>query len=109
MGILSVGDLAHADLKSMEMSFGILGNQLYFHAHGIDLSNVEDPIPQGQTSYGKSQMLLRDYILIAEIRVIMLEMIEDIARRARDAGKAARTISLGIRYSKNAAGGSFHS
>ena len=38
MGIFSVGDLAHADLQSLEKKFGVMGNQLYHHAWGIDLS-----------------------------------------------------------------------
>lgn len=59
-------------------------------------------MPQGQVSYGKSQMLMRDYNTIAEVRAVLLEMCEDVAKRARDASKACRTISLGIGYSKNA-------
>ena len=108
MGIFCVGDLAHANLQALEKKFGILGNQLYHHAWGIDLSKVDAPMPQGQVSYGKSQILMRDYNSIAEVRAVLLEMCEDVAKRARDAGKAGRTISLGIGYSKNALGGGFH-
>lgn len=107
MGIFSVGDLAHANLQALEKKFGILGNQLYHHAWGIDLSKVDAPMPTGQVSYGKSQILMRDYNTIAEVRAVLLEMCEDVAKRARDASKAGRTISLGIGYSKNALGGGF--
>jgi len=62
MGIFSVGDLANANLKQLESRFGIMGNQLYHHAWGIDLSKVgEAPLIEGQVSYGKGQMLMRDY------------------------------------------------
>jgi len=107
MSILSVGDLAHTHLEQLESRFGVLGNQLFFHSWGIDLSTVDAPISAGQVSYGKSQILMRDYKSVAEVRVVLLEMCEDVAKRARDAGKAGRTISLGIGYSKNASGGGF--
>lgn len=108
MGIFYVGDLAHASLDMLEKKFGVMGNQYYHHAWGIDLSKVDDPLPEGQVSYGKSQILMRDYNTISDVRAVLLEMCEDVAKRARDAGKAGRTISLGIGYSKNALGGGFH-
>ena len=40
MGIYSVGDLANARLECLEKKFGIMGNQLYHHAWGIDLSEM---------------------------------------------------------------------
>ncbi|MEK4403946.1 UV damage repair protein UvrX [Sporosarcina sp. FSL K6-6792] len=107
MGIFSVGDLANADLQRLEKKFGVMGNQLFHHAWGIDLSKMGAPILEGQVSYGKSQILMRDYNLREEVNVVLLEMCEDIARRVREEYKAGRTISLGIGYSKNAFGGGF--
>lgn len=107
MGIFSVGDLAHANLQNLEKKFGVLGNQLYHHAWGIDLSEMGAPILEGQVSYGKSQILLSDYNSREEVNAVLLEMCEDVARRARENYQAGRTISLGIGYSKNAFGGGF--
>ncbi len=108
MGIFSVGDLANADLSALEEKFGIMGNQLYHHAWGIDLSTVgEAPIVEGQISFGKSQILKRDYHTKKEIFIVLLEMCEDVARRAREAYKVGRTITLGISYSRDAFGGGF--
>lgn len=107
LGIFTVGELAHASLEMLEKKFGIMGNQLYHHAWGIDLSKINEQMPEGQISYGKSQILMRDYKTIAEVRAVVLEMCEDVAKRARDASKAGRTISLGIGYSKNTLGGGF--
>lgn len=108
MGIFSVGDLAHADLKTLESRFGVMGNQLYYHAWGIDYSTIGAPIMQGQISYGKGQVLMRDYRYKKEILSVLLEMCEDVARRAREARKVGRTVSLGVSYSKDAYGGGFH-
>lgn len=103
MGIHTVGGLANADLKELEKEFGIIGNQLYHHAWGIDLSTIGEPIlSKGQISFGQGQMLMRDYPTRKEISVVLLEMCEDVMRRTRNAGFVGRTISLGVSYSKQA-------
>lgn len=107
MGIFSVGDLACADVSILEKQFGILGNQLHQHANGIDLSDMGTPLVEGQISYGKGQILYRDYIEEQDIMTIILEMCEDVAMRTRQARRAGRTIHLSIVYSKTAFGGGF--
>jgi len=107
MGIFTVGQLAHSDLHLLEKKFGVMGNQLYYHAWGIDLSELGAPIIEGQISFGKSQILLRDYKAKEEIVCVILEMCEEVARRARERKKAGRTISLGIGYSDKEFGGGF--
>lgn len=108
MGISTVGQLAKFPLKLLEKKFGIMGNQLFYHAHGIDLSEIEAPLMQGQISYGKSQILLLDYTKKEDIKAVLLEICEEVARRARTHNKVGRTISLGIGYSKDEFGGGFH-
>ena len=107
LGIFSIKELAHSDLGMLEKRFGVMGNQLYYHAWGIDHSTIGAPIMQGQISYGKGQMLMRDYRERAEILAVVLEMCEDVARRAREASQVGRTISFSLGYSKNAFGGGF--
>lgn len=108
IGIYSVGDLANSNLERLEKKFGVMGNQLYYHAWGIDLSEIGEIAPVGQISYGKSQVLMRDYNTRKSILIVILEMCEDVARRARVAGKVARTINLGIGYSKHVGRGGFN-
>ncbi|WP_078556714.1 DNA polymerase thumb domain-containing protein [Bacillus alkalicellulosilyticus] len=107
-GIRTVGHLAAFDLKKLEKEFGVMGNQLYYHAWGIDLSDLGAPIMQGQVSFAKGQILLRDYEKEEEIKCVILEMCEEVARRARRAKKAGRTISLGLGYSQEQMGGGFY-
>lgn len=108
MGIFTVGQLAHFDLEQLEKKFGIMGNQLYYHAWGVDLSDLGAPLIEGQISFGKSQILLRDYKDRKEIKHVILEMCEEVARRARACRKAGRTVSLGIGYSHEEFGGGFY-
>ncbi|WP_313892451.1 DNA polymerase thumb domain-containing protein [Psychrobacillus sp.] len=107
MGIFNIGQLANVPLSLLENKFGVMGNQLYHHAWGVDLSKLGAPFETGQISYGKSQILMRDYNKIEDVHAVLLEMCEDVAKRARDVFQSARTISLGIGYSKNAFGGGF--
>lgn len=108
MGITTVGDLAHYSLKKLEKAFGIMGNQLFYHANGVDLSELGVPILQGQMSYGKSQILLRDYYDPRDIKYVILEMCEEVGKRARSHKHVGKTISLGIDYSKHEGGGGFY-
>ncbi|MEK3934405.1 UV damage repair protein UvrX [Sporosarcina sp. FSL W7-1349] len=108
MGLFSIGDLARTPLDHLEKKFGIMGNQLYYHAHGIDLSDLGlPPLIEGQVSYGKGQVLYRDYVKRADILTVLLEMCEDVAMRARQAGRMGRTLHLAVSYSKHALGGGF--
>lgn len=102
LGIYSVGDLANSDLSMLETKFGVMGNQLYHHAWGIDLSVFGEPVVKGQISFGKGQMLMRDYHTRKDILVVLLEMCEDVMRRTREAGYVARTVSFGLSYSRQA-------
>ncbi|MGM0874093.1 MAG: DNA polymerase thumb domain-containing protein [Bacillota bacterium] len=108
MGIFNVGQLANYPLDLLEKKFGVMGNQLYYHAWGVDLSEIGAPIMQGQISFGKSQILLRDYPDPEEVKHVILEISEEVARRARQHKKVGRTISLGIGYSRDEFGGGFH-
>ncbi|WP_216829545.1 Y-family DNA polymerase [Alkalihalobacterium elongatum] len=108
LGIRTVGQLAQYDVSRLEKAFGVMGNQMYYHAWGIDLSELGAPIMQGQISFAKGQILLRDYKEKEEIKCVILEMCEEVTRRARNAGKVGRTISLGLGYSKEEYGGGFY-
>lgn len=100
MGIYTMGDLAHTPLERLEDKFGVMGNQLFHHAWGIDLSDIGAPLMEGQVSYGKGQILFRDYNSKKEVMAVVLEMTEDVARRLREAGKVGRTMHMSIGYSK---------
>jgi len=108
LGIFSVGDLANSDLKMLEKQFGVMGNQLYYHAHGIDLSGFGNATYDSPNSYGKGQTLMRDYHTAEEVLTVVLEMCEDIARRARENFAVGECVSLSVSYSKYCNKAGFH-
>ncbi|MEN2766667.1 DNA polymerase IV [Ornithinibacillus xuwenensis] len=105
MGIVTLGQLAKFNLDHLKKRFGVMGEQLYWHAWGIDLSPVYgDFVKHEQKGFGHGISLLRDYTK-DEVAVCMLDLCEEVCRRARTAGKIGKTIHLGIAYSKETGGG----
>lgn len=105
MGIITLGQLANYNLEHLKKRFGVMGEQLYWHAWGIDLSPVfGDFSKQEQKGFGHGISLLRDYTK-EDIPYCILDLCEEVCRRARTANKSGRTIHLGISYSKETGGG----
>lgn len=104
LGIVTLGEIAQFSLEQLREQFGIIGEQLYWHAWGVDLSPVfGDFMKQEQDSFGHGISLLRDYSK-EEVPICILDLCEEACRRARQANKAGRTIHLSIGYSLNTGG-----
>ena len=108
LGIYSIYDLAHYDKNRLKDLFGVMGEELWNHANGIDLSIISDykKISKSQ-SYSHSQVLFKDYNG-NNIKLIIKEMAEVLCSRLRLNKKQACNIGLGISYSKNIGGGFYH-
>ncbi len=105
MGIVTLGQLADFPVERLKKRFGIMGEQLYWHAWGIDSSPViGDFQKQEQKGFGHGITLLRDY-RGDEVFACILDLCEEVCRRARTAGQAGRTVHLGIGYSRENGGG----
>lgn len=101
MGIHSIHDLAHYDVNVLRQRFGILGVQLFYHAWGIDYSNLEDRQslqPTKAKGYGNSQVLMRDYMNRREVLNVLFEITEQVASRVRKHHKAATIVAISIGY-----------
>lgn len=104
----SMRDIACADVEELEREFGVIGRELYEHAHGRDdstVTEVQSYRPQAKT-FGASQILFRDYHF-KEILVILSEMIDDVVCKLVANDLSTQLIELGIGYSK-AIGGGFY-
>ncbi|MCF7926024.1 MAG: Y-family DNA polymerase [Candidatus Izimaplasma sp.] len=109
LGIHSVYDLAHYPLEKLQRFFGIMGEELYHHAHGIDQSIISEKFAYKPVnhSYGHGQTLFKDYYG-DDVLQIILELTDAVAKRLRESDKKAYTIHLGITYSRDVGGGGFH-
>ena len=103
-GIFTIGDLAKYPYHYLKRDFGVLGTDMHLHANGIDQSKVREKYKVTNPSICKSQILMRDY-QFEESKVVMQELIEDVASRLRAEKKLARTIHFSFGYAE---GGGIH-
>lgn len=106
LGIYKIEDLAKYDVKKLKKKFGIIGEELYYHTHGIDMSLIQQKmnVKPVSKSYGIGQTLFHDYYK-PEIYQIIREMVDDVCRRLRLGKKLAKTVHFGLAYSKEIGGG----
>lgn len=103
MGIFKVGDIANFDVNKLSRKLGVIGEELYYHSHGIDLSTTRNPHKIEDHSYGLGQTLFKDYYY--NIKIVMFEQVEELGMRIRMKRKMGRTVHLSIGYSKEVKGG----
>ncbi len=109
LGIYKIDDLAHYNKNILKEKFGILGEELYEHANGIDNSLISEfKHIAKEKSISHSQVLLKDYY-DDNILLIIEEMLEVLTRRLRSEHLECQNIHFKITYSKNIGGGFAHS
>jgi nucleotidyltransferase/DNA polymerase involved in DNA repair len=95
MGIRTIGHLAKYPLNQLIKRWGINGHLLWLTARGIDYSPVTPTVGEQQKGIGHQMTLPRDYGTWADIRVILLELSEEVGRRARAKNYVGQTIAVG--------------
>ena len=107
MGIWSLHDLAHADVGFLKKHMGVMGEEIYYHAHGVDYTilsernQVEGPKESGGRSVGNGQTLFKDYTSRFEIEAIIREMADKVGARLRKMDRVAGTVKLSMGFSKS--------
>lgn len=106
LGIQTIYDLAHFDVKRLNKHFGVMGIELYNHSNGKDKSLIQDQdkLKSVNHSYSVGQVLFKDYNK-ENSKLIIREMTEDLTRRLRLNKKMCKTVKLSIGYSKEFKGG----
>ncbi|MFD1393822.1 Y-family DNA polymerase [Lacticaseibacillus jixianensis] len=99
LGIHTIDELAHANPYLLEQEMGIMGQQLFALAWGIDRTQLAERVPTKAPSIGNSQVLPRDYAIQGEIELVIKEIGEQVAARLRHHRKKAGSISLSIGFS----------
>lgn len=97
MGIRTIGQLAQMPLEPLKKRWGINGERLWLTANGIDESPVSPSSHEKMKSIGHHMTLPRDYTTLEEIRVVLLELCEEVSWRARLKNCIGQTIAVGIR------------
>lgn len=108
LGIYSIRELANCNPDILKKELGVIGVDLFFHANGIDESNVHHPYKPKSKGLGNSQVLPRDYVKQVDIELILREMAEQVAIRLRRAHKKCCIVSISIGFSRNELKRSIH-
>ncbi|MFC3769460.1 hypothetical protein [Paenibacillus sp. GCM10012303] len=96
-----LGELTNYPMDRLRKKFGITGEQLWTHANGIDLSEVNvEPGYNEHKGFSSGITLLRDYH-ISELSKPILDLLDEIAARLCRFHMAARTVSISCGYSKD--------
>ena len=109
LGITSIKALANSNPDRLKEVLGTPGLDLFFHANGIDESNVHNPYKPKSHGLGNSQILPRDYERQADIELVLSEMAEQVAIRLRRNHKKAQRIAIMVGYAKSEGKRSLHS
>ncbi|WP_091585034.1 DNA polymerase IV [Alteribacillus bidgolensis] len=95
MGIRTIGQLARFPLEQMKKRWGINGELLWRTAYGWDPSPVTVDTHIRRKGIGHHMTLPRDYYTWDEVKVVLRELSEEVARRARQNGYMGTTVSAG--------------
>ena len=103
MNIFTVKDIALSNVGYLKNKFGVMGEQLWRHANGVDDADIHEKYEPVERSLSHSQVLFRDYNKKEAITIIR-EMVDTLATRMRNDNKMTDVVSIYIGYSKNQGG-----
>jgi len=96
LNIHTIGDLAAFPREILKRRFGANGEVLWLCAHGIDYSPVDPHSLETMKSMGRQITLPRD-CRGGEIRVVIRELADRVARRVRAGGYVGKTVVLSLK------------
>ena len=101
MGINSMGDLAHYDIYKLVKEFGMIGEEIYLHAHGIDISKIqEQETTTKRKGYNVNHTLFKNTPK-SQVRQLVKELVIQLSQRLRNDNKTTLVIQLYIGYASN--------
>ena len=103
MNIFTVKDIATSSVDYLKSKFGVMGEQLWRHANGIDDADIHEHYEPKERSFTLGQVLFRDYNRKEAITIIR-EMVDTLTSRMRNEDKMCNMVSIYIGYSKNMGG-----
>jgi len=103
MGLFTVKDVALSNVDYLRSKFGVMGEQLWRHANGIDEADIHEQYEPKERSLSLSQVLFRDYNKDEAVTIIR-EMVDTLSTRMRNENKMTRVVAIYIGYSKNLGG-----
>lgn len=99
LGLYTMGDIAKSPKWLLKENFGVMGEELWEHANGIDNTDLSEAYVPVDKSLTSGQVLFRDYD-VREAPVLIREMTDELCMRMRKNNLKARKVSLSVMTSK---------
>ena len=96
LGVYTIGDLAHADLKTIQKRLGKFGETIWHFANGRNAAAVM-PQPAENKGYGNSVTTARDVATTEHAHQVLLSLCETVAMRMRKDEQCGRCIAVHLR------------
>ena len=96
LGIYTIGDLAHADVKVLIKRLGKHGETIWHFANGRNADMVT-PEPAENKGYGNSVTTAKDVTTFDEGHQVLLSLCETVASRMRRDGKSGGCLTIHLR------------
>ena len=103
LNIFTVKDIATSNLDYLKSKFGVMGEQLWRHANGIDDADIHEKYEPKERSLSLGQVLFRDYNKKEAVTIIR-EMVDTLASRMRNEEKMCNMVYIYVGYSKQLGG-----
>ncbi len=97
MGIYTIGDIAQTPVERLIKEFGILGEELYLHVHGIDISKVNTQSIRVRKNIGRGHTLSENYYN-EEVLTILLEINYEVLLELQKLKQFTSNISISWAY-----------
>ncbi len=96
LGIYTIGDLAHADVRILRKRLGKHGETIWHFANGRNADAVT-PEPAENKGYGNATTTAHDVVTTEEAHQVILSLCETVAMRMRRDGKCGSCVSVHLR------------
>ena len=97
LGFHSVGDIAMADRNYLIALFGVIGEEIYYHALGYDDAKIQEKYVPRESSLSVGEVLLRDYGH-EEVPRVLNDLAIELADRLLVERKKATEVIVSIGY-----------
>lgn len=98
-GARTIGDVAQIPEDKLHRKFGVWGTIIHRWSHGQDYSAMNpDSYEVPHKGISHRTTLPRDFYKREEVSIVILELLDEVCRRARSAGQKGRRVGLGLTY-----------
>lgn len=98
LGFYTVGEIANSNIEYLKSKLGVIGEEIYNHANGIDEARINEVYIPESKSYSSGQVLFEDYTKEKGATVVK-DMIEEVLARLRQEKMLTGRVHIYVGYS----------